>query len=102
MNEQNFWAAFFATIAHCVALTIDMLSDEVLGDATNYQAWLSSMDAYGLRVKAVAVHTSEHPYCLMSDCPCHDDAQDTPVTDQSLRISAQFQGMMDSLLLEHD
>lgn len=101
MNEQHSWTVFFGAVAMWTAITIDILSEE-MDDPANIAAWNAAIDMYRERIKPIAVHTAEHPYCLMSDCPCHDDAQDEPITDELLRISAHFQGMMDSLLLEHD
>jgi hypothetical protein len=102
---------------------VDPLCEE-MDDPANCQAWHAAIDAHRERIKAVPVHTSEHPYCLMSDCPCHDHAQEEPTSDEEmeqimsepspleveveenyhrpLRVSAHFQGMMDSLLIEHD
>jgi hypothetical protein len=81
MNEQHFWTVFFATVAIWAFLDVDPLCEE-LDDPANCQAWHAAIDAHRERIKAVPVHTSEHPYCLMSDCPCHDGAQEEPVTDR--------------------
>ena len=79
--NNNIWTIFFTAGAMWAAITADCLSEE-MDDPDNIAAWYAAIDAHREYVKAVPVHTSEHTYCLMSDCPCRDDAQDEPITDE--------------------
>lgn len=72
MTVENFWTIFFAIIAMWAAIGTDCLSEE-MDDPDNIASWNAALDAYSERYHAVPVHTEEYPYCLMSDCPCHDE-----------------------------
>lgn len=70
--ESNFWTVFFSIVAMWAAITIDVLSEE-MDDPDNIANWNAALTADSERYHAVPVHTEAHPFCLMSDCPCHDD-----------------------------
>jgi hypothetical protein len=72
--NANGLVQFFTIVAMWAALTVDPLCEE-LEIFANDRAWNAAMDAYSERIKAVPVHTPEHRFCLMSDCPCHDEEE---------------------------